>query len=52
MTFENIRNDVYFSSGTHLTLLYGGSESGESCEHPFVLWAGDIDRDGKRFIIA
>lgn len=51
-TFDNVRNDVYFSNGTDRTLVYGDSESGRSCDHPFVLWAGDIDRDGKPDIIA
>ena len=51
-TFDNIRNDVYFSNGTHRTLVYGGGKFGRSCEHPSVLWAGDIDRDGKPDVVA
>jgi hypothetical protein len=44
------RNDVYFSDGKNRMLVYGDDISG--CEHPHVLWAGDIDRDGKPDMIA
>jgi hypothetical protein len=44
------RNDAYFLNGKSRTLVYGNDYS--SCDHPAVLWAGDIDRDGKPDMIA
>jgi hypothetical protein len=46
-TYDNVRNDVYFTDGKRRTLVYGGSASGASCDHPAIRWAGDIDHDGK-----
>lgn len=51
-TFDNVRNDVYFSDGSSSVLVYGGAETQQSSGDPFVIWAGDIDRDGKPDLIA
>lgn len=50
-TFDNIRNDVYFSDGKRRTLIYGGAKTYQSCERPVVRWAGDIDGDEQPDVI-
>lgn len=46
------RNQVYFSDGIRSVLVYGDPDSFRSCRHPNIIWAGDIDRDGKPDLIA
>lgn len=50
-TYDNVRNDVYLTDGKRRTLVYGGSDSRQSCDHPVIRWAGDIDGDGKSDVI-